>query len=275
LNQQRRRDYRALDLHRLMEHDNLDDLRGRHRIARELLQPAADDTALEVGCAQGYWVNLYLRQRVRRVVGLDIDPEDVGRARAYAARHPEAGVAPEFVIGSAESLPLPAGAFSLVYCMDVLEHVEAPPRAAAEVRRILAPGGRLVVTVPGHWLLNFLDPHYPEHRHYQPAQIIDLFPGLDVCAIHRTGLLWSAFWGTYVRFVLARATRLIPRLERRATALRTVNTTMARIADLDCRRNYGFGAALAVVFRRPLIGQASAGDARTGAHPDRPNAQAS
>jgi SAM-dependent methyltransferase len=250
LNQRRRRDYRALDLHRLVEHDRLEDLRGRHRIARELLQPAPDDTALEVGCAQGYWVNLFLRQRVRAVVGLDIDREDVGRARAYAARHPDAGVAPAFVVGSAETLPLPDGAFSLVYCMDVLEHVDAPPRAAAEVQRVLAPGGRLVVTVPGHWLFNFLDPHYPEHRHYRAAQLIELFPGLEVCAVHRTGFLWSVFWGTYVRFVLARATRLVPGVRRRAGALRAVNTTMGRVADIDCRRNYGFGAALAVVFRK-------------------------
>ena len=150
MTEQRQRDYRALDLHRLMEHSRLEDLRGRHRIARELIEPTPDDNALEVGCAQGYWVNLYLRPRVRTVIGLDIDREDVGRARAYAARHPDVGVGPKFVVGSAESLPLSDGAFSLVYCMDVLEHVNAPPRAAAEVQRVLAPGGRLVVSVPGH-----------------------------------------------------------------------------------------------------------------------------
>lgn len=247
----RRRDFRAVDLHRLMEHNRLEDLRGRHRIVRELVQPAPEDHALEIGCAQGYMVNLYLRQRVRRVVGLDIDPHDLARARAYAERHTDRGVVPEFLIGSAEALPLPDSSFSLVYCMDVLEHVDTPPRAATEATRVLTPGGRLVVTVPGDWFFNFLDPHYPEHRHYRTSQIIELFPGLEVCAVHKTGLLWSVFWGTYLRFVLSRATRLIPSEQSRATALRRVNASMARIADLDCRRNYGFGAALAVVFRKP------------------------
>ena len=250
-NQRRPRDFRAVDLHRLMEHNRLEDLRGRHRIVRELVQPSANDSALEIGCAQGYMVNLYLRQRVRRVVGLDIDPEDLARARAYAVAHPDSGCVPDFLIGSAESLPLPDNCFSLVYCMDVLEHVDIPPRAAAEAQRVLAPGGRLVITVPGDWLFNFLDPHYPEHRHYRAGQIIDLFPGLEVTAVHRTALLWSVFWGTYVRFVLSRATRLIPGQRSRAAALQRVNAVMGRIADLDCRRNYGFGAALAVVFRKP------------------------
>lgn len=234
-----------------MEHDRLEELRGRHRIVRELVEPDADDSALEIGCAQGYMVNLYLRQRVRRVVGLDIDLEDVARAQAYANAHPGTGAVPDFLIGSAESLPLPDNSFSLVYCMDVLEHVDVPPRAAAEAQRVLAPGGRLVVTVPGDWLFNFLDPHYPAHRHYQAGQIIELFPGLEVRAVHRTGLLWAVFWGTYVRFALSRATRLIPNQQSRAAALRRVNNSMARIADLDCRRDYGFGAALAVVFRKP------------------------
>jgi hypothetical protein len=61
-----------------------------------------------------------------------------------------------------------------------------------------------------------------------------------------------------VRFLLSRATRLISSERSQATALRRVNASMARIADLDCRRNYGFGAALAVVFRKPVTAAAPA-----------------
>lgn len=263
--ERRARDYRPLDLHRLMDYDKLEDLRGRHRIVRELVEANRDDRALEIGCAQGYWVNLYLRQRVRRVVGVDIDREDVGRALENAALHPVDGIRPEFLVGSGESLPFPDASFTLIYCMDVLEHVAVPARVATEAHRLLAPGGRLVVTVPGHWLLNFLDPHYPEHRHYRAAQIINLFPGLEVGAVHRTGLLWAAFWGTYVRFVLSRATRLVPGARRRAIALRAANNIMARVADLDCRLDYGFGAALAIVFRKPAaqtVSEACCGEQR-------------
>jgi hypothetical protein len=54
--------------------------------------------------------------------------------------------------------------------------------------------------------------------------------------------------------VLSRATRLIPGQQSRAAAPPAGETpSWGGIADLDCRRNYGFGAALAVVFRKPAV----------------------
>ncbi len=234
-----------------MEYTRLEELTGRHRIVRTLVSAKPEDRALEIGCAQGYWANLYLRGRVSSVMGIDIDREDVARAADFARRHPAPGAAPQFLRGSAESLPLPTGEFSLVYIMDVLEHVPSPPVAAAEAARVLAPGGRLVVTVPGYWLFNFLDPHYPEHRHYRRDQIVKMFPGLRMVTSHQTGTLCSALWGTYVRFVLSRLCRLVPSITNRARVLRAVSGAMNQISDLDCRLNYGFGAALCVVFEKP------------------------
>jgi SAM-dependent methyltransferase len=247
----RARDFRALDLHNLMEYTRLEQLTGRHRIVRTLLGAERGDRVLEIGCAQGYWVNLYLRERVSEVAGIDIDRADVARAADFAARHPVQGVEPRFMVGSAEHLPIPDGEYSLVYIMDVLEHVPSPERAAAEAARVLAPGGRLVATVPGHWFGNYLDPHFPEHRHYRAEQIVRMFPDLRVVRTHQTGALWNAFWGTYVRFVLSRLCRLVPGVRARARALRAVSGAMGTVADLDCRFNYGFGAALCVIFEKP------------------------
>lgn len=43
---------------------------------------------------------------------------------------------------------IPAGRFDCVFCTEVLEHTLQPFDAVAELRRILAPGGRLVITTP-------------------------------------------------------------------------------------------------------------------------------
>lgn len=257
----RQRDYRALDLHRLMEYDSIDQLTGRHRIARSLAPPKADDVALDVGCAYGYWVNLFLRGRATQVIGVDLDREDVGRAARFA--QPDRGAdSCAFGVASAESLPFSDNSFTLVYLMDVLEHVNDPAQTALEVCRVLAPGGRLVVSVPGYWAFNWLDPHYPEHRHYTRSQLASLFSGLEVLRGYQTGFLWAAFWGTYIRFLCTRATRLVPTRRLRATTLRAVNRAVSQVADFDCRFNYGFGSALCLVFRKP-VGKGPAEGQRT------------
>ena len=247
----RPRDYRPMDLHRLMQYSSADEPSGRHRIARELAPPLLTDLALDVGCANGYWPNLYLAGHAARVVGVDVDREDIGRAADFATRSLEPTARPSFAVSAAQNLPFADGAFTIAYLLDVLEHVANPDRTALEVQRVLAPGGRLVVSVPGDWLFNWLDPHYPDHRHYSAAQIKAFFSDLEVLQVHQTGFLWATLWGKYVRFVCTRATRLIPGRGFRAKALRGISKAIDRVADVDCRFNYGFGAALCVVFRKP------------------------
>jgi SAM-dependent methyltransferase len=72
------------------------------------------------------------------VAGIDID---------------EAGLAAntdldEKIVGSIESYPLPPNSFDLIYCHDVLEHLENPIAALDNLVQALAPGGELHVGVP-------------------------------------------------------------------------------------------------------------------------------
>lgn len=62
-------------------------------------------------------------------VTLDIDP----------ARRPD-------VVADAQHLPFPEGSFDGIVCSEVLEHIEDPKMAIAEMRRVLKPGGFLVLT---------------------------------------------------------------------------------------------------------------------------------
>src|SRR5215208_3058786 len=88
-----------------------------------------------------------LARRARAATGVDVSPRIVARARrAPAARARTVTLTQADVVG----LPFPAGAFDVVVSTSTLDHLdgESEHRAAlAELRRVLAPGGTLVVSV--------------------------------------------------------------------------------------------------------------------------------
>lgn len=58
------------------------------------------------------------------------------------------GERPPEILADLHELPVEDHSFDLVLCTEVLEHVAEPAVVLAELRRVLAPGGRLAVTVP-------------------------------------------------------------------------------------------------------------------------------
>jgi SAM-dependent methyltransferase len=51
--------------------------------------------------------------------------------------------------GTVEAIPVPDASFDLVLCTQTLEHVDDPGRAVAELRRVVAPGGRVLASTHG------------------------------------------------------------------------------------------------------------------------------
>jgi SAM-dependent methyltransferase len=78
-----------------------------------------------------------------RVIGLDMTPEMLARARANAAAGGVTNV--DFVEGFLESIPLPDGAVDVVITNGVLNLSTRHSRAIAEMLRVLRPGGRLAI----------------------------------------------------------------------------------------------------------------------------------
>jgi SAM-dependent methyltransferase len=103
----------------------------------------AGDRALDIGCGTGEFTAA-LAQAGARPVGAEVAGAALDRARA---RHPEL----DFRLVPIEGpLPFEDNAFDLVWASEVIEHVTDTARWLSEVRRLLAPGGRLLVTTPSH-----------------------------------------------------------------------------------------------------------------------------
>ena len=107
------------------------------RVERALLDEAlqAGAVALDAGCGRTTRLRDY-RDRITRLVGVDTD-EAAGRENPFLD---------EFVPADLdESLPFDEDSFDLVYANFVVEHLKRPERSFAEWRRVLRPGGRLVL----------------------------------------------------------------------------------------------------------------------------------
>jgi ubiquinone/menaquinone biosynthesis C-methylase UbiE len=84
------------------------------------------------------------------------------------------------VVGDVQSLPCEDNSFDIILCTEVLEHVQDPRRAIAEMHRVLRPGGRLVLTT------RFLFPiHHPSHDFFRftEAGLQSLFAGWNTFTI--------------------------------------------------------------------------------------------
>jgi ubiquinone/menaquinone biosynthesis C-methylase UbiE len=108
----------------------------------------AGAAAIDVGCGRG-WYTFELARRYGFTV-LGVDPlarfEEARDDLATALRESaDLGGRVSFEPGVAEHLPAGDGSMDLVWCRDVLVHVEELAAAYSEFRRVLRPGGRVVV----------------------------------------------------------------------------------------------------------------------------------
>jgi SAM-dependent methyltransferase len=114
---------------------------------------------LDVGCGPGS-ITLGLAEALApgEVVGVDIEPRIVERARAAAAER--AGLNVRFEVGDAYALPFPDAAFDAAFARSVLQHLSDPVAALREVRRVLRPGG-VVGLRDGDWGSRVIGPPSP------------------------------------------------------------------------------------------------------------------
>jgi SAM-dependent methyltransferase len=112
---------------------------------------------LDAGCGSGR--NMVELARFGTVTGVELSDTSVALARARNAG--------EVVEGSVLEMPFAEDSFDLAVSLDVIEHLEDDLGALRELRRTIAPGGLLLVTVPAYqWLWSGHDEINHHHRRY-------------------------------------------------------------------------------------------------------------
>jgi ArsR family transcriptional regulator len=111
-------------------------------LARSLLLLVPRARYADLGIGDGL-LTLMLSEVAERVTAVDISPEMLTQLAERARKRGIANV--ETVLGEIEDLPLPDASFDVAVLSQALHHAGAPERALAEARRILVPGGRVLV----------------------------------------------------------------------------------------------------------------------------------
>jgi ubiquinone/menaquinone biosynthesis C-methylase UbiE len=219
---------------------------GRCSDARQgaLLEEAVADwrgkRVLEVGCGTGR-ITTRLAEWGADLTALDIAEAMLRQVRAKFGR-PGSGRVPAFVQGSALELPFSDNSFEVVVSINVLSHVPQMRKVIAEMARVLAPGGSLLV--------NFTN----ARSLYWPAALYvnarGKAVGLDVYTHwYRPGEVWRA-----LRQAGLQATRLsgqvhVPRAVPRAAAAPLIWTD--RLLGESCVRGWCPTLFVAAVKPRP------------------------
>ncbi|MDR7278647.1 class I SAM-dependent methyltransferase [Catenuloplanes atrovinosus] len=163
----------------------------RALLARELRRLRNDPPqrqAIEIGAAGGGNC-LVMRDFGYRVLATEQLPEGVEIARARGL---------DAIRADARDLPVESGGHDLLVAFDVLEHIAEDDLAAAEIHRVLRPGGTALIAVPADMRLwSSFDDLSGHVRRYDRAGLRALIEGAGL----RVDALWS--WNVLLRPAVA------------------------------------------------------------------------
>jgi ubiquinone/menaquinone biosynthesis C-methylase UbiE len=152
-----------------------------------------DGAALDLGCGDG---RLTAELRARRIVGADVSDVALERARTRLAKL-DVRLVP---LTPDRRLPFRDNEFELVLCAETIEHVVDVQMLLSEIRRVLAPGGRVAISTPAHSRLTGLsmllrgfergfDPLSPHVRFFSSRSLRTLLDemGFEIDSVRRRG----------------------------------------------------------------------------------------
>jgi SAM-dependent methyltransferase len=224
---------------------------GRRKLFLRLIERAfpPGDRPLDIldfGCGTGAFLEHL--ERFGTVSAVDADPSAV--AFCHTRGRSEVQLVPP-----GAPLPFPDGAFDLVTTLDVIEHIDDDVGALTELRRVLRPGGRLLVAVPAYMFLWGKQDEVSHHRRRYTARTLRAALEAAGFAVDRT-----SYFNT-ILFPPIAAVRLGRRLLRRpgsaesdfdlgpASLNRALGAIFGAEASVVARRDLPFGVSVLALAR--------------------------
>ncbi|MCA1809610.1 MAG: class I SAM-dependent methyltransferase [Kiritimatiellia bacterium] len=224
---------------------------GRNAIVRELLKSlhlSPGSRIINIGCGTGGMIPVL--QEFGAVDSYDPSSEAVQICR-------ERGLLSTNLFDGMR-LPCPDGAYDLAVALDVLEHIEDDEAALDEWKRVLKPGGRMLLTVPAYqWLWSSHDEALGHFRRYSASQLHR--------KLNRLGLsVGKRSYAITFSFPLIMAYRLFDSLRQSdhspaasyVMLPRPLNAFLAALLSLEGRIlrhvNFPFGTSVVIIGRKNI-----------------------
>jgi SAM-dependent methyltransferase len=173
--------------------------------ALELTRATGPVRLLDIGCGQGdFSRELKERHPDLELLGVDLSEVGVEIARAKVPN----GVFHQVDLAKSVTLPDRYRRWAThAVCSELLEHIDDPTLVLQNVRTLLAPGARLVVTVPAGPVSAF-DRHIGHRSHFTFDRLARLLgdAGFELASVHGAGF---PFFNLYRLLVIARGRKLI------------------------------------------------------------------
>jgi ubiquinone/menaquinone biosynthesis C-methylase UbiE len=130
-------------------------------------------TVLDCACGGGFGSDILARVATK-VYGIDSDPNVLADANYF---YPAANI--EFMLGDARKLTLPDNSVDVAISVETIEHFVEQDEFMAELKRVVRPGGTIMITTPDHDVNMQLGVYNSKHRHGHghPAELT--FPQFD------------------------------------------------------------------------------------------------
>ena len=127
---------------------------------------------------------------------VEVDPEFAEHLRGRLARHPGAHVV--------EAADIQPQSLDAIVCFNVLEHIPDHAATLAQLRELLAPGGHLLLLVPGHdWLFGGIDRAVAHVRRYGRDELGDLLreTRFEIVELRRVNPIGALGWLVWSRLL--------------------------------------------------------------------------
>lgn len=164
----------------------------------------ASDVVLDVGCGDGAF-SRFCAQQGADVTFADISEDKIAHVTRMLQDTPARAVRP--LLTDANPLPLPDAYADKVIAMEVLEHVDEPPRFLQELLRVGKPGALYLITVPDA-VSEGVQKHLAPPAHFEKPNHINVFSreeferlvveaGLVIERKAYYGFYWSVWWSLF------------------------------------------------------------------------------